>query len=274
MLHCEQVVQRGMAFRRQSSLFVLLLVMTDLFGGLAVARPPAAPLPPLSEGGYDFRDLESLWEEFSAKPVNCDRFPNHSKCGAREPVKRRSPNECTYTVTLRSKIFSNEELTMCAHPRHSLPCRMNGNVACEVPPMEVSQFDLMILYIINHELQARIMRLRSQSLMGRDLNLDLQREIELMISDNVAWMCSRKCDNSSCEFNAELQPHLRTVGGIPRMTSLITDYPYFVRGSRLQHIQIDLPIGSFEISRLLKKKAPFRHLAVPNLPLTVTCLKN
>ncbi|KAL5964525.1 hypothetical protein TSMEX_007764 [Taenia solium] len=260
---CVQSFLLNMTFNRRSTILVLLLVMHDLSTGLAVVLPPS---------DSKTRGLQS-WEDLLPESIDCEQFLYAPECRSRDVIRRRS-TECTYTVTLRSKIFPDEELEMCAHPRHSLPCRMNGNVVCEVPPMEVSKFDLMILYLINHELQARILRLQNQQEAGKGLSADLQREIELMIADNVAWMCSRKCNNSSCEFGAELQTHMRTVGSIPRMTSLVTEYPLFPRSSRLQHIRIDLPIGSFEISRLLKKKAPFRHLAVSSLPLTVSCLKN
>ncbi|KAH9278622.1 hypothetical protein ECG_08955 [Echinococcus granulosus] len=253
----------NMTFNRRSPILVLLLVLHNLFASLAVVLPPS---------DNKAHGLQS-WEDLLPESIDCEEFIDAPECRNHDIIRRRS-TECTYTVTLRSKIFPDEELEMCAHPRPSLPCRMNGNVICEVPPMEVSKFDLMILYLINHELQARILRLQNQQEAGRGLSIDLQREIELMIADNVAWMCSRKCNNSSCEFSAELQTHRRTVGSIPRMTSLVTEYPLYARSSRLQHIQIDLPIGSFEISRLLKKKAPFRHLAVSSLPLMVSCLKN
>ena len=261
-----------MAFGRHSSLLVLL-VLHNIFGGLAATLPPAPLLTHNNGNRYGFEDLQSLWQAYKMESVDCEKFPDSPGCAVRDPAKPRGYNECTYTVTLRSKIFPNEVLAMCARPRQSLPCRLNGNVACEVPPMEVSHFDLMILHIINIELQVRIMQLKSQGDLSRDLSLDLQREIELIISDNAAWLCSRKCDNSSCEFNAELQTHMRTIGGIPRMASLVTDYPYVLRTTRLQRIQIDLPLGSLAISRLLKK-APFTHLAVSSLPLTVSCLKN
>lgn len=260
-----------MTSNRRSAILLTLILFQRMFCiGHAIVLPPLDP---------KLNDLQTWGEEEMLRaPVSqsvlCDHYLKGPDCEERSDVYRRDSNKCTYSVLVRSKIFPEEELEMCAHPRPSLPCMMNGNVACEVPPMEVSKFDLMILYLINHELKARIFRLQDQQESGRRLSLDLQREIEMMIADNVAWMCSRKCDNSSCDFNAELKLHSLKMGGIPRMTSLITEYPIFSRSSRLQHIQIDLPIGSFELSRLLKKKAPFRHLAVDSLPLTVSCIKN
>ncbi|VDD76189.1 unnamed protein product [Mesocestoides corti] len=213
------------------------------------------------------------WGDYVPETTDCDRFPDALECENHALVRRKG-GDCIYTVTLQSKIFPNEELKMCAQPRRPLPCRMTGDVRCVVPPMEMSKFDLMILYIINHELKARIIRLQNQQALGRTRSSELQREIELIIADNVAWMCSLKCDNSSCEFGAELEPHRRSVGGLPRMTSLVTEYPHFSRSAKVQNIRIDMPIGSFEIARLMRKMSPFRHMAVSSLPLTVSCLRH
>lgn len=252
-----------MAFNRIPSILVLLLVLDHLlFSGLAVVLPPS---------DHEFNGLQQ-WEGFVHAPIDCEQHPDSPECDDRDHHRRTT--DCTYAVSIRSKIFQEEETTLCARPRHSLPCRMNGDAECQVPPMEVSEYDLLVLYVINHELQARILRLQNQHDTGLELSRDIQREVEQIISDNVAWLCSRRCKNSSCEFDAELQPHRRAMGSISRMTSLVTDYPYFPRATRLYRIEIYLPIGSYEISRLLKKTSPFRHLAVSSLPLRVSCQKN
>lgn len=257
-----------MAFRRLSTLLVVLVVLNNIFGGFSVDFQHS--LLHDQVGGDIYVNLGEHYNDMLEDLQN----PEALEEGNHDLVKRRSSNECTYTVNFRSKIFSNEEITMCAGPRHSLPCRISPAADCVVPPMEVSNYDLMYLLMFNQELMARIMILHNQDESDMRFGLELRKEVELMISDTVAWLCARKCNNSTCEFNAELQPNVGSLGGMLGMTSLITDYPRFIFKSRPLRIKIDLPIGSFEISRLLKKKAPFRHLAVPNLPLTVTCLKN
>nr|CDS26593.1 hypothetical protein HmN_000149100 [Hymenolepis microstoma] len=248
-----------MAINRRMSLLVLLLVLNYL------------PLPTTTtvilQPGFEFKRLE-LWEDFLRELANCEQFPDSPEC---EDLYQKKSIHCTYAVNLRSKFYPTEEVSLCGRPRQSLPCQMHGGSECQLPPMEISEYDLLTLYVINQELQARILRLQSQQDTGLDLSLDIQREVEQIIADNVAWLCSRKCNNSSCEFIADLQPQRKGVGSITRMTSLVTEYPFFP-GTR--HIEIFLPIGSYEISRLLKKATPFRHLAVSSLPLAVSCHKN
>lgn len=241
------------------------------------AIPASLPVPAADEKTDDnvvrFSRFTRSWNH---GPINCARHPDALDCVQQRMLRRVGGNEpCTYIVTLSSDLFPEEKHTMCARPREALPCRMTGDARCVVPPMEMSKFDLMILYIINHELQARIIRLQSQREANHALNEDLQTEIQLIIADNLAWVCALKCDNGSCDFGADLEPHGRSVGGIPRMTSLVTDYPPYPMNTKRQHVRIDMPVGSFEISRLLKNtKEPFQHMAVASLPLTVSCLKN
>ncbi|KAM7534335.1 hypothetical protein Aperf_G00000112732 [Anoplocephala perfoliata] len=254
-----------MAFNRRPALIVLLLLVLDhlFFSSLAAILPASDD---------EFNGLQR-WKDFVHETVDCEQHPDSPECEDRSDPRRRT-TDCAYTVFIRSKIFQDEEATLCARPRHSLSCQINGGAECQVPPMEVSDYDLLVLYVVNHELQARILRLQNQHDTGLELSRDIQREVEQIIADNVAWLCSRKCNNSSCEFDAEMQPQRRAVGSISRMTSLVTDYPFFPRATRHDRIEIYFPIGSHEISRLLRKASPFRHLAVSSLPLTVSCQKN
>lgn len=210
---------------------------------------------------------DKKWDILKEPSVDCEEFPESPDC-----EDRINPTECNYIVKLRSKFYPTEQVTLCGRQRGTLPCQMHGGSAnCLLPPMEINHYDLLTLYVINHELQARILHLQNQQDTGLELSIGIQREVEQIIADNVAWLCSRRCNNSSCEFSADLKPQRRGVGTITRMTSLVTEYPYFPNN---KVIEIFLPIGSYEISRLLGKTTPFRHLAVSSLPLTVSCSKN
>ncbi|KAM3188437.1 hypothetical protein ACTXT7_000263 [Hymenolepis weldensis] len=235
----------AMTFNGKSPLFILFLVLNHLFFPIL-----AAELNRLQE-----------WEGFPSEPVDCGKYPVENS-----EAFQRTSSECTYTVTLKLKLFPNELAVLCARQRQTLPCLItNGEGKCEIDPMEFSDFELYLLDIINRELQMRIYRLQQQQYRGLKVSLDTRSEVQQIISDNLYWLCSRKCSNSTCEFNAELKPQRRAMGNIPRLTSLITNYPKPRRG---RPIEIYFPIGSDEISHLLQKNAPFRHLAVSSLPLT------
>nr|CDS26592.1 hypothetical protein HmN_000149000 [Hymenolepis microstoma] len=240
-----------MAFDRKSPLLILLLVLNCLFVPIL-----ASELNRLQE-----------WDDFPPEPADCEVEPADNV-----DVFLKSSNECTYTATLKLNLFPNELAVLCARQRPTLPCLItNGEGKCKIDPMEFSDFELYLLDIINRELQMRIYRLQQQQYRGLKVSIDTRVEVQQIISDNLYWLCSRKCSNSTCEFNAELKSQRKEMGNVPRLTSLITNYPKPRRG---RQIEIYLPIESDEISRLLQKNVPFRHLPVSSLPLTVSCQRN
>uniref|UniRef100_A0A0X3Q0Y7 Uncharacterized protein n=2 Tax=Schistocephalus solidus TaxID=70667 RepID=A0A0X3Q0Y7_SCHSO len=190
---------------------------------------------------------------------------------------RHSNEQCSYLVTMRSVIQAQEQFTFCAQPRKPVPCAIYAPYAdrrttsCVVPPMEISQFELMIMYIVNQEQKARIIQLLNQKNKGEKLDPVLQQEVSAILSDNLDWLCSRKCGNESCEFPAELELNEKSRGGIPSMPTLVSDLGSDGRKSNLARIEI--PVGTPELSALLNKKLTFNSVEAP-LILNVNCNKN
>nr|CDS26591.1 hypothetical protein HmN_000148900 [Hymenolepis microstoma] len=211
------------------------------------------------------QDLLQGCEDCSPESVDCERFPESLECEDHHQIQKKP---CTYNITLRSKFFPSELAVLCGWPRHTLPCMINNAENCDLSPMEFSEYELAYLQLVNIELQVRINDLYRQYARGIELTLETQREVEQITSDNLYWLCSRKCSNSTCVFDAELRPQRSSHVITPSMTALTTEYPDLRRGGQ---IKILLPLGSNEISRLLKKATPFKHLAVSSLPLTISC---
>ncbi|BHF78043.1 hypothetical protein SprV_0602115300 [Sparganum proliferum] len=237
---------------------------------LYIITTAAMPSP-----GLDVIRFSRLDEKARFGDLDCDSPDAPAFC--RYAFARRSSEQCAYLVTMRSVLQSEEEYTFCAQPRKPVPCAIYGpnadrrSTACVVPPMEISQFDLMIMYIVNQELKARIIQLLNQKNKGEQLDPVLQQEVAAILSDNLDWLCSRKCSNESCDFLAHLDYNEKSRGGIPSMPTLVSDLSS--DGVKSTLARIEIPVGTPELSALLNKKLTFGSVEAPDL-LSVTCKKN